>query len=178
MQQALVSILMGATGIISLLLSNPSILFEKIEDNKEIADLETYFTSYAVRNLRNDGVSEILCIEGMRDGYNLIIKIVGFLESTVEQYNRALLSFKRGGFTFGCFLLISAATWFVIGEYLPDARFLLSVAICMIGALLLAFIVNTSLSLRKTKKSYHEYMRILKQQKANVAFRKMSRGTT
>jgi len=172
----LISILIGATGIISLLLSNPSILFEKIEDDKELSDLEMDFTLDIVRNLKRN-ISESSCTEGMRDGYNLIIKTVGFLENTAEEYSQTMLSFKRVSFMFGCFLLLSAFAWFTISECFPYAWLVFIIVTCIIGTMLITLIVSKSLKLRRMMKSYREYKNILRQQKANIAFRKMLEET-
>jgi len=155
-----------------MLLSKPSILFEKIEDDNEIAELEMDFTLNIVKNLKRN-VSESSCIEGMRDGYNLIIKTIGSLENTVEEYTQTLLSFRRICFMLGCFLLISAFVLFIISEYFSFLWFTFIIATSMIGTILMTLLVDKSLGLRRMMKHYREYKIILRQQKANIAFRKM-----
>ena len=91
---ALVSILVAVVGIISILFSRPTILFENLDDKeekKELVKMERDFTEYTIKHLKQDRVHDFFYIDKVRESYNSVIKIVGLLENIIAQYGQGLL---------------------------------------------------------------------------------------
>ena len=174
---ALVNIIVAAIGIISILFSRPTILFENLdekEEKKELVEMERDFTEYTIKRIKQDRAYDFYYIDKLRESYNSVIKIVGLLENTITQYNEGLLFFKRMNFLFGIFLLIAAAfsSFVAVWEYTTLTSLTL-VFNGVVGTILFTIIITSSFRLNRTVKSYREYKKVLRQQRTNILFREI-----
>lgn len=171
----LVSLLTAALGIVLMLVSKPTILFENLdekEEKKELVEIERSFTEYIMRNLRQDRIHDFFYVDKIRESYNSIIKIVGLLEDIIAQYEQDLLFFRRMSLLFSSFLVV-AAMFLILTSLWEYITFALIIFISTIGAFLFSVILLNSLRLSKMIKNYKEYKKILRQQRTNVIFKEI-----
>ncbi len=173
----LIGLLTAALGIILMLVSKPTILFENLngkEEQKELTEIERGFTEYAIKNLRQDRVHDFFYVDKVRESYNSVIKIVGLLEDIMVQYEQGLLFFRRISLLFGSFLVVAAMFSIPISFWenvtLLNA-FIFSASV--IGVFLFSIILSSSFKLNKMIKRYKEYKKVLRQQRVNVFFKEI-----
>jgi len=174
---ALVSILIGATGVLSLVISKPDVLFESIEGKEEIREIEKDFTQFILKSLDNNRAEDYFYIRRVQESFNFLIKTIGLLENIIEEYEQTLLSFKRISIIFGGFLLISAALWIIINLYTPSICMFYFFFMCIITAVLSTLLAITSFKLCKIIRRYKDYKKVLKQQRINIIFKEISGGS-
>lgn len=171
----LISLLTAALGIILMLVSKPTILFENLdekEEKKELAEIERGFIEYVIKNLRQDRVHDFFYVDKIRESYNSVIKIVGLLEDIMAQYEQGLLHFRRMSLLFGSFLVV-AAVFLILTSLREYVTFALIIFISTIGTLLFSAVLLNSLRLSKMIKNYKEYKKVLRQQRSNVLFKEI-----